>query len=262
MVAKNDKSYEGSLPLVTFGAMTAAIIAVFTIVSGAIILIPTFLWSVGLVGEIDAPAYRLIWWAFRTLVTADQRRRARVGLVRHRRDPVRRPAAVGKVSRTAFLMYILFLQLASAHHLLVDPGVSSNFKMFNTSYAMYLAVMASMVHGPRCPVQSRRPSEPEGAPGGLFTWLRKAPWGNPTFRYVYLWWVLVSRRHHRGGWGGANQPVDSQHPLCAGPLSRHGCLGTTLAFMALTYWLVPVLFRREIIFKVWRAGSPTCSASA
>ena len=44
-----------------------------------------------------------------------------------------------KVSRMAFLLYICFLQLASAHHLLVDPGLSSTWKIFNTSYAMYLA---------------------------------------------------------------------------------------------------------------------------
>ena len=35
VVAKKDKTYQGSLPLVTFGAMTAAIIATFTILSGA-----------------------------------------------------------------------------------------------------------------------------------------------------------------------------------------------------------------------------------
>jgi cytochrome c oxidase subunit 1 len=52
-----------------------------------------------------------------------------------------------KVSRSAFLLYILFLQLASAHHILVDPGISSEWKVFNTSYAMYLAVLASMIHG-------------------------------------------------------------------------------------------------------------------
>ena len=52
-----------------------------------------------------------------------------------------------KVSRVAFLMYILFLQLASAHHLLVEPGISSEWKIFNTSYAMYLAVLGSMIHG-------------------------------------------------------------------------------------------------------------------
>ena len=64
VVAKRDKTYQGSVPLVTFGAITAAIIAVFTIVSGAIILIPTFLMSIGLVKEVDPLVYRTIWWAF------------------------------------------------------------------------------------------------------------------------------------------------------------------------------------------------------
>jgi cytochrome c oxidase subunit 1 len=41
VVARRERTYEGSVPLVTFGAITAAIIAVFTIASGAIILVPT-----------------------------------------------------------------------------------------------------------------------------------------------------------------------------------------------------------------------------
>ena len=53
VVAKRDKTYQGSVPLVTFGAIVAAIIAVFTISSGAIILIPTFLLSVGLIPSVD-----------------------------------------------------------------------------------------------------------------------------------------------------------------------------------------------------------------
>ncbi|MBD3646986.1 MAG: cbb3-type cytochrome c oxidase subunit I, partial [Pseudomonadales bacterium] len=64
VVAKAEKTYEGSVSLVTFGAITAAIIAVFTIVSGAIILIPTLLWSLGWIAEVDALMYRLIWWGF------------------------------------------------------------------------------------------------------------------------------------------------------------------------------------------------------
>ncbi|MDH5614185.1 MAG: cbb3-type cytochrome c oxidase subunit I, partial [Gammaproteobacteria bacterium] len=63
VVAKAEGTYEGSIPLVTFGALTAAIIAIFTIASGAIILIPTFLWSIGYIGHIDALMYRVIWWA-------------------------------------------------------------------------------------------------------------------------------------------------------------------------------------------------------
>jgi hypothetical protein len=45
VIAKDEKTYEGSIPLVTFGALTACIIAVFTIASGAIVLVPTWLWS-------------------------------------------------------------------------------------------------------------------------------------------------------------------------------------------------------------------------
>jgi len=63
VIAKEEKTYEGSIPLVTFGALTACIIAIFTIASGAIILIPTYLWSIGYINHIDAAMYRLIWWA-------------------------------------------------------------------------------------------------------------------------------------------------------------------------------------------------------
>ena len=64
VIAKRDKTYQGSVPLVTFGAITAAIIAVFTITSGAIILIPTFLLSIGWISAVDPLVYRTIWWAF------------------------------------------------------------------------------------------------------------------------------------------------------------------------------------------------------
>src|SRR6185436_5294576 len=63
VIAKEEGTYQGSIPLVTFGALTAAIIAVFTIASGAIILIPTLLWSMGLIADIDPLMYRVIWWA-------------------------------------------------------------------------------------------------------------------------------------------------------------------------------------------------------
>ena len=45
VVAKAEKTYEGSIPLVTFGALTANIIAIITLLHGAIIFIPTWLWS-------------------------------------------------------------------------------------------------------------------------------------------------------------------------------------------------------------------------
>jgi len=62
-VAKKEKTYQGSLPLVVFGGVTATVIAVFTLVSGAMVMIPTFLWSVGVLPSIDPMMYRVVWWA-------------------------------------------------------------------------------------------------------------------------------------------------------------------------------------------------------
>jgi cytochrome c oxidase subunit 1 len=252
VIAKAEKTYEGSLPLVTFGAVTAAIIAVFTIISGAIILIPTFLWSVGLVGEINVLAYRMVWWAFghssqQINVAAHVAVWYAIAAIVFGARPLSE-----KVSRTAFLMYILFLQLASVHHLLVDPGLSSNFKMFNTSYAMYLAVMASMVHGLTVPGSIEAAQRARGHRAGLFTWLRKAPWGNPTFSGMFI--SLVGFGFLGGITGvvmGAEQINVLVHNTLYVPGHFHATvvLGTTLTFMALTYWLVPILFRRELIWK-------------
>ena len=95
-----------------------------------------------------------------------------------------------KVSRTAFLLYIVFLQLASAHHLLVEPGISSNWKIFNTSYALYLAVLGSMIHGMSIPGAIEAAQRRRGFTHGIFDWLRKAPWGNPAFAGMFLSLVL------------------------------------------------------------------------
>ena len=95
-----------------------------------------------------------------------------------------------KVSRTAFLMYILFLQLASAHHLLVEPGLSSEWKIVNTSYMMYLAVLGSMIHGMTVPGSIEAAQRKSGFTHGVFEWLRKAPWGNPAFAGMFLSLVM------------------------------------------------------------------------
>ncbi|MCK5433337.1 MAG: cbb3-type cytochrome c oxidase subunit I, partial [Gammaproteobacteria bacterium] len=153
VVAKQEKTYEGSVPLVTFGATVAAVIAVFTIASGAIILVPTYLWSIGYVNHIDTLMYRTVWWAFghssqQINVAAHISIWYLISAVVLGAKPLSE-----KVSRFAFLLYIFFLQLASAHHLLVDPGISSDWKIFNTSYAIYLAVLGSMIHGLTVPGQ-------------------------------------------------------------------------------------------------------------
>ena len=250
VIAKEEKTYEGSIPLVTFGALTACIIAVFTIASGAIILIPTYLWSIGYISHIDAAMYRLIWWA---LGHASQQ----INVAAHVSIWYAIAAIVfgakplsEKVSRTAFFLYIAFLQLASAHHLLVDPGISSEWKIFNTSYAMYLAVLASMVHGLTVPGSIEVAQRAKGYTKGLFEWLRKAPWGNPVFSGMFI--SLIGFGFIGGISGvvmGTEQINIIIHNTIYVPGHFHATvvIGTTLAFMALTYFLIPVLFRRQLV---------------
>jgi cytochrome c oxidase subunit 1 len=251
VVARRERTYQGSIPLVTFGALTAAIIAVFTIASGAIILIPTLLWSVGLVSNIDPLLYKTIWWAMghssqQINVSAHVAIWYAIAAITFGARPLSE-----KVSRTAFLMYILFLQLASAHHMLVEPGFSSEWKIFNTSYAMYLAVLGSMIHGMTVPGSIEAAQRARGLTKGMFEWLRKAPWGNPAFAGMFMSLVFFG---FIGGISGVVMGTEQinliMHNTLYVPGHFHGTVvaGTTLAFMAITYYLVPLVFRREIKF--------------
>jgi len=255
VIAKDDQTYQGSIPLVTFGALTAAIIAIFTIASGAIILVPTFLWSIGYINHIDAEMYRVIWWAMGH--SSQQINVAAhvsvwyliVGIMFNARPMSE------KVSRFAFLLYIFFLQLASAHHILVDPGISAEWKIFNTSYAMYLAVLASMIHGLTVPGSMEVAQRARGLTKGMFEWLRKAPWGNPVFSGFFFALVIFG---FIGGITGVVMGTEQInliiHNTIYVPAHFHAtvAVGTTLTFMALTYLLIPVLFRRQL-FLPWMA---------
>ncbi len=259
VIAKNEHTYEGSIPLVTFGAVTAAIIAVFTIACGAIILIPTFLWSIGYIGYIDPAMYRVIWWG---MGHSSQQ----INVVAHVSvwylvaglTLGARPMSE-KVSRFAFLLYIFFLQLASAHHILVDPGISSEWKIFNTSYAMYLAVLASMIHGLTVPGSMEVAQRAKGYTHGMFEWLRKAPWGNPAFSSTFISIIIFG---FIGGITGVVMGTEQInliiHNTIYVPAHFHAtvAVGTTLTFMGLTFFLIPVLFRRQMIFPTLAKWQP------
>ena len=176
-IAKEEETYEGSIPLVTFGALTAAIIAVFTIASGAIILIPTWLWSLGLISDIDPLMYRVVWWA-----------------MGHSSQQINVSAHVSLWYLTAALLVgakpleregepycLLHVHPVPAARFGAPsagrPALDASWKIVNTSYMMYLAVLGSMVHGLTVPGAIEAAQRRNGFNRGVFEWLRKAPWG-------------------------------------------------------------------------------------
>jgi cytochrome c oxidase subunit 1 len=250
-VAKAEKTYEGSIPLVTFGALTACIIAIFTIASGAVILIPTLLWSLGYIREIDSLMYRVVWWGMghssqQINVSAHVAIWYAIAAIVFGAKPMSE-----KVSRTAYFLYILFLQLACAHHLLSDPGMGSEWKVVNTSYFMYFAVLASMIHGMTVPGAIEAAQRKNGFVNGVFEWLRRAPWNNPAFAAMFLSLVLFG---FLGGISGVVLGTEQINLMLHNTLYVPGhfhatvVAGTTLAFMGLTYLVLPLIFQREVMF--------------
>ena len=156
-----------------------------------------------------------------------------------------------KISRTAFFLYILFISLASAHHLLVDPGFSPAWKVWNTSYAMYLAVLASMIHGFTVPAGVELGMRLRGFDQGLFGWLRKAPWGDPGFSGLVLSVVIFG---FLGGVTGVTLGTEQINIVAHNTLRVPGHFhttvvgGTALAFMAVTYYLLPLIFQKKVRF--------------
>ncbi len=251
-IAKRDHTYEGAVPLVVFGAIAAAIIAVVTLLHGAVVMIPTFLWSMGLLENVDPAWYRITWWGLGHMsqqvnVCAMVSIWYLLGTLTVGAKPLNQA-----VCRTAFVLYILFINIASAHHLLVDPGVGAGWKIWNTSYAMYLAVLASMIHGFTVPASVEVGMRAKGFTRGLFGWLAAAPWSNPGFSGFFLSLIIF-------GFGGGitgvvlgTQQINIMaHNTLRIPGHFHVTVvgGTTLAFMALTYYVVPLIFQRDFYAK-------------
>ncbi len=251
VLARRERTYEGSVPLVVYGAITAAIIAVITLVHGAMVYIPTFLWSIGLTGPVDPQVYRMLWWALGH--SSQQINVAAMVAIWYMLGGLTVGAVVlnEKVSRMAFVLYILFISMASAHHLLVDPGFSPAWKIVNTSYFMYMAVLASMVHGFTVPAGIELGMRIRGFTSGLFGWLRKAPWGDPGFSSLVLSVVVFG---FVGGITGVTLGTEQiniiAHNTMRIPGHFHSTVvsGTALAFMGATYYLLPLIFRRKVAF--------------
>jgi len=258
-VAKREGRYQGSLPLVVFGLATAAILAVYTLLEGAMTFVPAFFWSLGIIKDFDPMVYRNLFWGFGH--PAQQVNLAAMVSIWYMLVGI----TVGgkpvneKLSRLAFILYLFFINLGSVHHLLVDPGTGFWYKMFNTSYGMYLAVLGSLIHAFSIPAAIEIALRLKGYKNGLFEWLRKAPWKEPGWGglimsiFIFGWIGGVT-----GVTLGTEQINMVAHNTMRIPGHFHSTVvgGTTTAFMAISYYLIPLIFRKELKLKKWATWQP------
>lgn len=254
--ATYDRTYQGSLPLVTFGAAIAAIIAAESLLAGAIAYIWQFLYTIGIVKNLDAEMYRVVWWLLghgsqqinlAAMVTCWY-------LLAHLTTGAQ--SASEKVSRIAFVLYALFINLGSAHHILSDPGVTNAWRIWNASYAMYGAAMASMIHAFAIPAALELALRRKGGTGLLGYW-KKAPWGDPCFVALVL---AVPLFGFMGGISGITIGTEQINMLMHNTLGITGhfhatvVAGTSLTFMGVTYGVIQLIANRELVSRklaVW-----------
>ncbi|SEH63690.1 cytochrome c oxidase subunit 1 [Halopenitus malekzadehii] len=239
-----------TLPLVAFGAFITSIIAVEAILGGIAAFAYAFAWRVDLIASVDPGIYRQLYWIVGH-GTQQINLLAMITVWYFLTHVVGGAVVVSeKVSRTAFVMYLFFINLGAAHHLLVDPGVSAGWRIWNTSYAFYGAAFASMIHAFAIPAGIEAGRRRRGQGSGLFGWLTSAPWRNPVFASTVFSIILF------GFLGGITGVVMGQiqvnmtwHNTFAAVGHFHATvvLGTTLAFMGLVFFVIKTMFRRDLI---------------
>ena len=156
------------------------------------------------------------------------------------------------LARTAFLMFLVLSTPLGFHHQFVDPGIGEGWKfvhalvtfaVFFPSLMTFFNVTASLETAGRA----------HGATGWL-DWLWKLPWGDPSLACQ----VLAMFTFSFGGIGGLiNASYNLNvivHNSAWMPGHLHLTVGTatTLTFMGISYWLVPVLSGKAL-WSRWMA---------
>jgi cytochrome c oxidase subunit 1 len=129
--------------------------------------------------------------------------------------------------------------------------MGSAWKIVNTSYFMYMAVLASMIHGFTVPAGMELGQRLRGVGTGMFGWLRHAPWGDPGFSSLVFSVVVFG---FVGGITGVTIGTEQiniiVHNTLRVPGHFHATVvsGTAMAFMGATYYLIPIVFQRKVAF--------------
>jgi cytochrome c oxidase subunit I len=239
-----------SIPLVVYALLTAAIIGIWTLLHGALAYGPALLQSLGLI-TVDPAVYRTLFWGFGH--GAQQLNLAAMVGAWYALATLTtgaRPVHEG-LSRFAFVLYLIGINMGAMHHLLVDPGPGMHTRIINTSYFMYAAVLGSLIHAFSIPAAVEVAQRARGYTKGLFEWVRKGPWQEPGFSALMI--SFVGFGFIAGVSGvlmGTMQLNMLIHNTLFVPGHFHGTvvLGTTLAFMGLAYYVVPLVTRRDLAF--------------
>jgi cytochrome c oxidase subunit 1 len=179
--ARLEGRYSGSLPLVTFGAGIAAIIALTVIFHGAISIIYLILYRIGFIDTVNVMFYRWFFWGFghnAQYVNVTAMVATWYALLTLATGYVAAKFVNEKYAKIAFILYVLFVVPGIGHHILVDPAFSVALKQASGSVGSHFLSVPSMLHALALLGGLEATLRASGS-RGLFGWLAKIPWRNP-----------------------------------------------------------------------------------
>ncbi|HVW89675.1 MAG TPA: cbb3-type cytochrome c oxidase subunit I, partial [Gaiellaceae bacterium] len=198
--AKVDRTYEGSLPLLTYGVAVAAILALLAILSGLVALIPAWLYSQGWISNVEPIVYRGWFWGLgHTLqyVNVVAMVVAWYGIVALtlRAGPVNQ-----KFTRFGFVLYLILTVPVLGHHFLVDPSIGTDVKLVGGTVMGFGLGVPSLMHGLAVMGGTEARLRERGATG-LFGWLKRIDFANASIAALACSLILFAI----GGWTGTAQ---------------------------------------------------------
>ncbi|MCA9933728.1 MAG: b(o/a)3-type cytochrome-c oxidase subunit 1 [Ardenticatenaceae bacterium] len=152
----------------------------------------------------------------------------------------------------ARLVFWLFLALSvpvGLHHQYVDPGIPAGWKVLHAvlTYSLFLPSMLTAF----TVVASLEVAGRARGGKGLLGWVRKLPWGDPSFAAQNLAMILFAF----GGIGGLTNASYNLnlavHNTIWVPGHFHLTLGSavTLTFFGISFWLVPKLSGKQLFSR-------------
>jgi cytochrome c oxidase subunit I len=247
------KSHPGkATPLMAFGALVTFVLwDIATLGVAAEMLFQLIPWSLGWVGGIDPLLARTLFWFFGHPLVYFWLLPVYVSW--YAMLPKQAGGKLFSVSmaRLAFLLLLVFSVPVGFHHQFADPGIGRGWKALHMILTFAVAfpslltafnVIASLEIGGRA--RGGR---------GLFGWIARLPWSEPSFAAQALAMVLFA-------FGGAGGLINASynlnlivHNTAWVPGHFHLTVGsaTTLTFAGIAYWLIPLLTGRQL----WHRGA-------
>jgi cytochrome c oxidase subunit 1 len=153
------------------------------------------------------------------------------------------------LARLVFMLFILFSVPVGLHHQYTDPGINQTWKGIH-GVLTYAITFPSLITAFTIMASLEYAGKKRGGKG-LFRWIFRLPWGDPSFSAQVLAMIIFAAGGISGVLNASYNINLVVHNTTWVPGHFHLTVGTasTLTFMGITYWLLPYITKRRLFSK-------------